>query len=58
MTGATRQWERPELVILLRGRPEENVLAGCKNHTNLTGPNPPGCKASDNSGNCAAHGNT
>jgi|MudIll2142460700_1097286.scaffolds.fasta_scaffold478847_1 hypothetical protein len=23
-------WEKPKLIILLRGRPEEFVLAGCK----------------------------
>jgi hypothetical protein len=23
-------WEKPKLIILLRGRPEELVLAGCK----------------------------
>ncbi len=24
------RWEKPKLIILLKGRPEENVLAGCK----------------------------
>jgi hypothetical protein len=23
-------WEKPKLIILARGRPEESVLAGCK----------------------------
>jgi hypothetical protein len=23
-------WEKPKLIVLLRGRPEELVLAGCK----------------------------
>jgi hypothetical protein len=23
-------WMKPELVVLVRGRPEESVLAGCK----------------------------
>jgi hypothetical protein len=30
-------WEKPKLIILLRGRPEEFVLAGCK-MANSTGP--------------------
>jgi hypothetical protein len=24
-----KQWERPELVVLVRSNPEENVLAAC-----------------------------
>lgn len=29
-----KEWEKPQLIILLKGEPEENVLAGCKmNHT-------------------------
>jgi len=24
------QWKKPELIVLLRTRPEESVLAGCK----------------------------
>ncbi len=54
---ATRQWDRPTLVVLMRGKPEENVLVGCKNKA-ATGPAGLGCKALDGSGNCAAHGNT
>ena len=25
-----RKWEKPQLIVLERGRPEENVLGGCK----------------------------
>ncbi len=25
-----KKWEKPELVVLVRGRPEEGVLATCK----------------------------
>jgi hypothetical protein len=28
-----KQWTRPQLIVLDRGRPEENVLATCKNRT-------------------------
>ena len=31
-------WEKPKLIILVRGRPEESVLAGCK-LTTVGGPN-------------------
>jgi len=26
-----KQWQKPELVVLVRSKPEEAVLAGCKN---------------------------
>jgi hypothetical protein len=32
-----RIWQKPKLIILERGRPEEMVLAGCKLAT-VTGP--------------------
>lgn len=25
-----RQWSKPELIVLVRGKPEEAVLTGCK----------------------------
>lgn len=25
-----KKWTKPELIILLKGRPEEAILAGCK----------------------------
>ena len=25
-----KQWQKPELIVLVRGKPEEAVLAGCK----------------------------
>jgi len=30
MSTPRKHWERPKLIILERGRPEETVLAGCK----------------------------
>jgi hypothetical protein len=26
-----RAWSKPELIVLVRGKPEESVLAACKN---------------------------
>lgn len=26
-----KKWERPQLIILVKGKPEEGVLAACKN---------------------------
>ena len=31
-------WEKPQLIILYRARPEENVLAGCKTVSQSDGP--------------------
>jgi len=25
-----KKWERPQLIVLVRGKPEEMVMAGCK----------------------------
>ncbi len=33
-----KDWERPMLVVLYKGRPEEGVLLACKTHTTPTGP--------------------
>ena len=30
MVGTKKHWQKPKLIILARGRPEEFVLAGCK----------------------------
>jgi hypothetical protein len=30
MSGQKPRWRTPELIVLVRGRPEEAVLAGCK----------------------------
>ncbi len=29
-TNAKKQWHKPELIVLVRGKPEEAVLGGCK----------------------------
>jgi hypothetical protein len=30
--GEKKPWVRPELIVLVRGRPEEAVLTACKGH--------------------------
>jgi hypothetical protein len=29
-TGAKKRWEKPQLTIIVRGKPEEGVLLACK----------------------------
>jgi hypothetical protein len=45
-----KPWEKPKLIILSRGRPEESVLAGCKIST-VGGPNNVKAKCNLKSGN-------
>ncbi len=35
MEDSRKKWTQPQLIILGRGAPEENVLAGCKMSTNV-----------------------
>jgi hypothetical protein len=37
MPSQKRQWSKPQLIVLGRGKPEENVLGACK-IIGLTGP--------------------
>jgi hypothetical protein len=30
--GEKKKWAKPELIVLVRGRPEEAVLTACKGH--------------------------
>jgi len=32
-----KTWKRPELVVLVRSKPEERVLDGCKGYTTYAG---------------------
>ena len=34
-----RAWSRPELIVLVRGRPEEAVLSGCKGNPDYVAAN-------------------
>ncbi len=39
-----KEWEKPKLVVLVRGKPEEAVLGWCKLETFLSyGPDDQGC---------------
>ena len=33
MSDRKKQWSKPQLIVLGRGKPEENVLGPCKNLT-------------------------
>lgn len=41
-----KPWSKPELIVLLRGNPEEAVLVGCKMGTTVTGGGNQACKKS------------
>ena len=43
MAARKRQWSKPQLIVLGRGTPEENVLAACKHGGNI-GPGVGNCK--------------
>jgi hypothetical protein len=52
-------WEKPQLIIIGRANPEENVLEGCKAIGAFSAIKPQssgqtGCDAKDNDGNCGA----
>ena len=54
MTAAKKQWKKPELRILVRSRPEEAVLAGCKFSNNgPIGPDDPSLRCKKKGSNCA-----
>jgi len=36
----TKVWQKPKLIILYRGRPEESVLLGCKTSPEFSGGGP------------------
>lgn len=48
-------WSRPELIVLVRGRPEEAVLTGCKLDLASTGPIKNKCRAAKGSDPCLEH---
>jgi hypothetical protein len=51
MTTVKRPWGRPELVVLVRSRPEESVLTACKG-AGVVGPTDPGMKCKKKDGLC------
>ena len=40
-----KKWKKPALRIIVRNKPEEAVLTGCKTNTQPNGPDFPGCAA-------------
>jgi hypothetical protein len=50
-----KPWIRPQLIVLGRGRPEENVLQSCKDLTNPGSPNSNKC-AKEGDYSCSAPG--
>lgn len=56
MSEEKKQWDRPQLIVLGRGTPEENVLQACKQvHKEIVNPvsGQQNCKALDPGPNCA-----
>lgn len=33
-----KKWRKPQLIVLLKGHPEESVLRSCKTFSGITGP--------------------
>ncbi len=50
-------WQKPVLIVIGRGAPEENVLAACKVR-GANGAGGPDCEQADGSGACQAQGNS
>ena len=60
-----KEWLKPKLVVLMRGKPEERVLDGCKNSAGEETPGANGqtlCQAPEDAANwcdeCYDHSNT
>jgi hypothetical protein len=53
-TMANKGWKKPELIVLVRGRPEEAVLKTCK-YSGQSGPDDTGCTSTGPSGKCNAN---
>ena len=45
-------WVTPELIVLVRSKPEEAVLVTCKNPSTHTGPGLPNCKNPGSGNDC------
>jgi len=54
MKNEKKEWKKPELTILVRTRPEEGILASCKNATAAADPSNlnANCFQNDGSGGC------
>lgn len=60
MSEEKKTWQKPQLIVLGRGRPEEQVLAVCKNQNvgYAGGPNTNECRTHPTQGACNAPGQT
>jgi hypothetical protein len=52
MNEQKKQWQKPVLIVIGRGKPEENVLAVCKGISNTGRPNANSCMDEKQFGNC------
>jgi len=48
-----RAWSRPELIVLVRGGPEEAVLTACKDATRMLAANNAAGNCRQSSGDCS-----
>jgi hypothetical protein len=53
MIAEKKTWKTPQLRVLVRSRPEEAVLAGCKFGSNTNGPYDARCKKKASLDNCS-----
>jgi hypothetical protein len=52
MTEPTKKhWQKPELIVIVRSNPEENVLLGCK-YEDVSSQGPSGHKCNNNGKGC------
>jgi hypothetical protein len=59
MNEQKKQWQKPVLVVIGRGRPEERVLENCKYTGRGFGPlSTNNCKNANGPGDCSAIGNS
>lgn len=52
MQAKTRTWQKPELTVLVRNRPEETVLAACKSASVPSATGPAGKLCLNSNNNC------
>lgn len=55
MKNESKKWQKPELIALVRSKPEEAVMTACKTYMNINGPqSSQGDCYSGNQSNCSA----
>jgi hypothetical protein len=58
MTAEKQTWRRPELVVLVRSRPEEAVLTACKGNAGVNTPDSPNCGKPGKRADCTVIANS